>query len=236
MSLWVLGMNLCDVWTGNQEKNVAKKLTAVQGITALVFREDGRILGCACTEGRILLLNTKDWSMVASVYIFGTASHISFHPDGNDVLLGCSLGEIRNWNLVDEELSAFNIAVARVVVELSFRKNGIDIVVGTADALTRVWSCPLSNTSLNVSDDRTHTLYDFHLSANGTRAVSQSVKDVFCEWNMETGTLNTSYSACDKCQYFAISMDRKTIALTNMIGTIRLWNAELGPGELDPCW
>lgn len=203
-------------------------------VSAVEFDGEGRVLVCGTEVGIATSWHTSGWKQAASVNIPGSVTNISFHPDGTNVMLGSSQGEIRNWKVAEEELSAYNIATARPVNGLSFRKNGDEIIVGLKAGYARARSGPQSNPNLDFRAYRNNLLFDFTLCFDGTRVATSTHNGIIRIWNTRTGSEIVAFSAPDAgSRRLALSGDGSKIASSSENGIIRVWKSDKPPYDDD---
>lgn len=208
-------------------------------VTAVMFGANGRMLVCGSAVGKAISMSSKDWTMVASTDMSDMVTHIAFHPDGTNALLGSRrteppFGEIRNWIITEEKLATYTFAGSYPVNGLSFRNNGKDIVVGLEEGLIYGWSGPVSNPGLDFEAARKNMIFDFALSGDATRAASSAYDSILRIWRTDTGTQVAEYSVPENgSRRLALSRDGMRIASASPKGIIRIWNPEMTPCEKD---
>lgn len=223
----------CMNWVSEQ-RLLEHSLDDRTAISSLQFSNDGKALVCGSALGEATAWYTSDWTKAASVNVPGSLTNISFHPDGTSVLLGSSQGEIRHWIVKEKELSKYNLSMARPVNGLAFRNNGNDVIVGVTLGYARAWSGPKTTPDLDFAAYRKNLLFDFSLSADGTRVAASTHDSIIRVWNTDAGKEIAVYPApVDGCRRLALSADGTKIALSSERGMIRLWNAEKSPEDAD---
>lgn len=203
-------------------------------ISTMQFGVDGKVLVCGSDLGMATAWYTEDWKKAASVRMPGSITNIALHPDGTNIILGSSQGEIRHWIVAEKELSKYNVSMARPVNGISFLNNGDDIIVGVKLGGARVWSGPQSNPSLDFEAVRNNLLFDFSLSNDGNRVATTTHDCMIRIWSTETGAQIASYEApAEGSRCLALSADGTKLASSSANGTIRIWNAEMAPLDAD---
>lgn len=223
----------CVNW-GSEQIVFEHSMPDIDAISAVQFGGDGKMLACGTAMGNATSWHTADWKKAAAVYVPGSVTNVSFHPDGTNVVLGSSQGEIRNWKVTENKLALYNIAMARPVNGLSFRNNGADIIVGVQLGYVRAWSGPQSNPSLDFEDFRKSMLYDFALSADGSRVATTTHDSMIRVWSTATGSEIVAYPPPeDGSRRLALRADGHTIASISTNGMTTVWNSEGAPVEGD---
>lgn len=203
-------------------------------LSAVQFATDGKFLVCGSAKGKVASWRAVDWRKAASVYMPGSVANIAFHPDGTNVIVATSEGEIRNWNVAEEKLASYNIALARPVNGLSFRNCGKDVIVGTKLGYARAWSGSQSNPNLDFEDFRKNVLHDFTLSSDGTRVATSTHDSIIRIWNSDTGSEFSAYPAPeDGSRRLVLNGDGNKIASVSPNGIVQVWNADMPPGDGD---
>lgn len=118
-------------------------------ISSMQFGTDGKVLVSGNYLGSATAWFTSDRNEAATGHVPGAITGISFHPDGANVILGSSQGEVRHWPVAEKELARYKLSVGRPVNGISFRKNENDIIVGIKLGYARAWSGPQSNPTLD---------------------------------------------------------------------------------------
>lgn len=203
-------------------------------ISAVQFGADGKVLVCGNTLGSATAWYTSDWKKAATVYVPGLITGISFLPNGTNVILGSSEGEIRHCKIADEDLTRYNVCMARPANGLSFRKNGKEIIAGVNLGYARAWTGPQTNPNLDFAAVRNNMLFDFALSDNGARVGTATHDGIIRLWSTVTGTRIAEYVATvDGSSRLALSADGAKLASSSSKGAIFTWNPEMAPNDAD---
>lgn len=152
-------------------------------ISALQFGTDGNVLISGNSLGNTTAWHTSNWEQVATVSVPGSVTNVAFHPDGTNVVMGSSQGEIRHWILSKQELSKYNLSLARPVNGLYFRNKGIDVIAALKVGYARAYNGPQSNPGLGFEDARSNLMFDFSLSTDGTRVATATHDGMIQLWN-----------------------------------------------------
>lgn len=98
----------------------------------------------------------------------------------------------------------------------------------------RVWSGPKSNPNLDFTDFRKNHLFEFSLSADGTRAATATHDGMIRLWNTDSGAQIVAYSAAVEGSHrLALSAFGTKIASSSPNGTVSIRNPEFPPSDAD---
>jgi WD40 repeat protein len=130
-------IRMADVVSGKVLRTLAGQ---TQTITALAFREDGRVLASGSRDGSVILWDPASGSKLATLEGHATqVSSISLSHDGKIAPSGSNDGTIKIWDLtVGKELATAKAHTAPVI-SLAFSQDGKSLASASLDHTVILW-------------------------------------------------------------------------------------------------
>lgn len=196
-------VELWDLATGAQR--VAWRSHA-QGINALAFSPDGKLLASASTDMTVALWNMETMQQESKILnVSGLVPlALAFSPDGKTLSVGTGPrdfrlrrpGEIQLWEVETRMLRASLRGHGRAVTSLAYSADGRTLVSGSADTTVRFWDLPAG---------REYGMLKGHQAAVGFEGVA-----------------------------VALSADGRWLATASMDRTVKLWKLAGTKGPVAP--
>ncbi len=153
---------------------------------------------------------------------------IAFSPDGKLLATGDSHGEIRLWQVADQQHLATYQGHRNWVRTLAFSPDGKLIASGSLDHTLRLWRVETGQ-CVQLCKEHTDEVWSVMFSPDGKLIASGSADRTIRLWQAENGTCLQVWSG-HTAQVLSVvfSPDGKLIASGSADHTIRLWQAENG--------
>lgn len=145
-----------------------------KSVRAIKFSPDGQFL-VSCSQGdSVWSWCTKSWKKTASARIGGYL--FEFDASGKKVAFESEC-QICIWNIMGEDSSAVNEPAFEQVAGLRWKRNDNEIMTAYWDGYLRVWNAVGLERILACGDVYNGEMYEFSLSADGTRVAELTTYD-----------------------------------------------------------
>ena len=192
-----------------------------QGVRAVAFSRDGKILASGGGDKAIKLWNTKTWEERSTLIGHSDAiASLAFSPV-EPSLISTAGSTIKLWKLdTDDEISFAASSAPRAV---SFNANGQTLATGGLKGAFSLWALKIEE---EVIKDTLHSeeIRAIAFSSNGHFFATGSYDKTIKLWNAITGDLiNTFTGHSDAVYSLAFCPDSSILASGSADKTIRLW-------------
>ena len=132
-------IQLVDVLSGDEVRTLAAGHGPL-GVTALAFREDGRILASGGADGSVILWNAASGSKQATMERHATPVYsLALSPDGKEVASGSYDGTIKFWDANSGKELATSRGHTNLVASLAFSPDGKTLASASWDNTIILW-------------------------------------------------------------------------------------------------
>ncbi len=154
---------------------------------------------------------------------FGLILSVAFSPDGRHLAAGTANGEIRLWDLQEDQQLPPLIGHTDWVKRLAFSPDSTMLLSGSVDQTVRVWDLTTGQCHYTLSN-HSAAVTDVAVSSDGTQGLSSSLDGTVRLWNLTTGQEVSSLHRKVPLRALALSSDGRWLSTGDEIGQIQLWD------------
>ena len=159
---------------------------------------------------------------------FGGIRSVTFSPDGEQLAIGDTNGEIHLWRVSDGQTFLSYRGHTQWIWSIAWSPGGQILASGSADYTIRLWN-PNSGECLNTLPGHINIVFSVAWGPNGRILASGSADHTVKLWNSGSGKcLKTLRGHTSQVWAVAWSPDGQTLASGSHDQTVRLWNPSSG--------
>lgn len=214
------------------------------GVLALTFSPNGKLLAAATTDGNIYLWNTRDHQLVGIGQGNGRwIWSLAFSPDGQQLASSCADQLVRLWNvapLSKESSDTFHTLTVHSVLHghtdtvftVAFSPDGQQLVSGSADQSIRLWQVA-TGALLDTFYDHVGPIFSLAFDPTGTLLASAGRDHVVRIWDLATHTLRHhcighTEDVIDLCFHYVSATGITWLITGSRDQSVRLWASDSG--------
>jgi WD40 repeat protein len=222
-------IRMFDVATGNMDwnYNVGSSFMCIQGVK---FSSNGSYIASVEELGNILIFdNTGATPVILDTIDTGTSYAFSadFSPANDKIVIGCSNGKLKIYNLPSGTPAASITAHSSYVFSASYSPDGMMIATGGSDKKVKIWS--VTGTLLFTCLGHGDGVNSVKFSPDNAFLISCSSDGEVKIWNTTNGSLvKTIVAHTNEIKQVDISPDGNMIVTASADQTCKIWNINTG--------
>lgn len=225
------GWGTIHLWDVNAGETVATLTSTYgEGIRAVAYSPDGRILASADTTVRLWDVSTGE-SIATLTGHNAQVNDVDWSTDGKRLASASSDNTVRLWNVETEELIA-TLATSSTgqVLSVAWNSDGQQVASGLANGDIQIWDVE-TNENIATLTDHDAVIKSVAWSPNGQWLASSSEDNMIRLWDTETWeSTDILLGHTDTITSVAWSPDGEQLASSSFDTTVRLWHAKTSQG------
>ncbi len=159
---------------------------------------------------------------------FSSILTVAFNTKGDQLAMGDTKGEIRVWNMADNEPLLTLHGHSEWVRAIAFSPDGQTLASGSDDHTIRLWDLERKQCRLTLKHHK-DGVRAISFSPDGKRLASGSMDRTICLWDVETGTCHELGKAHSSgVRSLAFHRNGRLLASGSQDRTIKLWDPANG--------